>query len=99
MGLKTSKNIHCRAIFWFFPSVFVATLFFLSRHSFSVTTQFLCHEAIENFIRFKERDTNLIGEGLHNPVYGGKNSSVLRNGYEVLEKKNNQILKRARFYK
>ena len=36
---------------------------------------------------------------MHFPVYGGKNSSVLRNGSEVLKKKNNQILKRVRFYK
>ena len=54
---------------------------------------------IENFIKFEGRDTNYIGEGLHFLVYGGKNSSVLRNGCEVLKKKNNQILKRARFYK
>ena len=54
---------------------------------------------IENFIRFEGRDTNYIGEGLHFPVYRGKNSSVLRNGCEVLKKKNNQILKRAKFYK
>ena len=54
---------------------------------------------IENFIRFEGRDTNYIGEGLHFPVYGGKNSSVLRNGCEVLKNKNNQILKRTKFYK
>ena len=54
---------------------------------------------IENFIRFEGRDTNYIGEGLHYPVYGGKNFSVLRNGCEVLKKKNNQILKNAKFYK
>ena len=54
---------------------------------------------IENFIRFEGRDTNYIGEGLHFPVYGGKNSSVLINGCEVLKKKNNQIIKRVRFYK
>ena len=54
---------------------------------------------IENFIRFEGRDTNYIEEGLHYPVYGGKNSSVLRNGCEVLKNKNNQILKNAKFYK
>ena len=54
---------------------------------------------IENFIRFERRDTNYIGEGLHYPIYGGRNSSVLRKGCEVLKKKNNQILKRAKFYK
>ena len=54
---------------------------------------------IENFIRFEGQDTNYIGEGFHFPVYGSKNSSVLRNGYEVLKKKNNQILKRVKFYK
>ena len=32
-------------------------------------------------------------------VYGGKQTLVLRNGCEVLEKKNNQILKRVRSYK
>ena len=36
---------------------------------------------------------------MYNPVYGGNNSSVLRDGFEVLKKKNNQILKRVRFYK
>ena len=36
---------------------------------------------------------------MHYLVYGGKNSSVLRNGCEVLKKKNNQILKSAKFYK
>ena len=37
--------------------------------------------------------------GLCCPVYGGKQTSVLRNGCKVLEKKNNQILKKVRFYK
>ena len=36
---------------------------------------------------------------MHFPVYGVKNSSDLRNGCEVLRKKNNQILKRVMFYK
>ena len=54
---------------------------------------------IENFIRFEGRDINYIGEGLHYPVHGGKNSSVLRNRCEVLKKKNNKILKSAKFYK
>ena len=36
---------------------------------------------------------------MHFPVYGVKNSSVLRIGCEVLRKKNNQILNRVRFYK
>ena len=36
---------------------------------------------------------------MHSPIYGGKNSSVIRNDCEVLKKKNNQILKRAKFYK
>ena len=54
---------------------------------------------IENFIRFEGRDIDYIGERLHFPVYGGKNSSVLRNGCELLKKKNNQILKIVRFYK
>ena len=54
---------------------------------------------IENFIRFEGRDTNYIGEGLHYLVYGGKNSSVLGDGCEVLKNKKNQILKSAKFYK
>ena len=37
--------------------------------------------------------------GLCYLVYGGKQTSVLRNGCEILEKKNNQILKRVNFYK
>ena len=36
---------------------------------------------------------------MHFPVYGVNNSSVLRIGCEVLRKKNNQSLKRVRFYK
>ena len=36
---------------------------------------------------------------MHCPVYGGRNSLVLRNGCELLKKKNNQIIKRIRFYK
>ena len=48
---------------------------------------------IENFIRLEGRDTDYIGEGLHYPVYGGKNSSVLRNGCEVLKKKTQSNLK------
>ena len=35
--------------------------------------------------------------GLCFPIYGGKHTLVLRNGFEVLEKKNNQILKRVIF--
>ena len=35
--------------------------------------------------------------GLCYPVYGGKHTSVLRNGCEVLEKTNNKILKRVKF--
>ena len=37
--------------------------------------------------------------GLCYLVYGGKQTLVLRNGYEVLKRKNNQILKGVRFYK
>ena len=33
------------------------------------------------------------------PIYEGKQTSVLRNGCEVLENKNNQILKRIISYK
>ena len=33
------------------------------------------------------------------PIYGGKQTSVLRNGCEVLENKNIQILKRIISYK
>ena len=39
--------------------------------------------------------TNYIGEGLHCPVYGGNNSSVLGIGCEVLERKNTQFLERG----
>ena len=37
--------------------------------------------------------------GLCCPVYEGKQTLVLRNGCEVLKKKNDQILKRVRSYK
>ena len=38
---------------------------------------------------------NQIGEGLQDPVYGGKNSLVLRSEYEVLKRKNTLFLERG----
>ena len=38
-------------------------------------------------------DIIYFGEGLHYPVYGGKQSPVLRDGCEVLRRKNSRILK------
>ena len=49
------------------------------------------NQGIENFIIFEGRDTNYIEEGLQNPVYRGKNSSVLRFGCEILKWKNTQL--------
>ena len=43
--------------------------------------------------------TDYFQRGLCYPIYGGKHTSVLRYGCEVLERKHNQIFKRVRFYK
>ena len=53
----------------------------------------------ENFAQLAYCGTNYIGEGLHYPIYGGKQFPVLRDGCEVLRRKNNQILKRIKSYK
>ena len=47
----------------------------------------------ENFAQLADCGTNCIGECLHYPVYGSKQFLVLRDGYEVMRRKNNQILK------
>ena len=48
----------------------------------------------ENSTQLAKYGTNYIVEGLHYPVYGGKLIPVLRDGCEVLRRKNGQILKR-----
>ena len=53
----------------------------------------------ENSAQLADCGSDYFEGGLYCPVYGGKQTSVLRNGCEVLEKKNNQILKRVRSYK
>ena len=53
----------------------------------------------ENSAQLEDCGFDYFERGLRCPIYGGKQTSVLRNGCEVLEKKNNQILKRVRFYK
>ena len=42
------------------------------------------------------RGINYIREGLHYPVYGGKQFLVLSDGCQVLRRKNSQILKRIK---
>ena len=53
----------------------------------------------ENSAQLVDCGTNYIGEGLHYLVYGGKKFPVLRDGCEVLRRKNSQILKRIKPYK
>ena len=53
----------------------------------------------ENFSQLADCDTNYIREGLHYTVYGGKQFPFLRDGCEVLRRKNSQILKRIKSYK
>ena len=53
----------------------------------------------ENSAQLVDCGMNYFEGGLCYPVYEGKQTSVLRNGCEVLKRKNNQILKRVRFYK
>ena len=53
----------------------------------------------ENFSQLANCGTNYIGDGLHYSVYGGKQFQVLRDGCEVLRRKNSQILKRIKSYK
>ena len=54
---------------------------------------------MENSAQLAYYGTNYFEGGLCYPAYGGKQTSVLRNGSEVLERENKQILKRVRFYK
>ena len=54
-------------------------------------TKILIKES-ENFTQLADCGTDYIGEGLHYPVYGGKQFPVQRYGYEVLRRKNSQIL-------
>ena len=54
---------------------------------------------MENSSQLADCGIDYIEGGLCYPMYGGKQTSVLRNGCEVLETKNNKILKRVGFYK
>ena len=54
---------------------------------------------MENSAQLADCGINYFDGGLCYPVYGGKKTSILRHGCEVLKRKNNQILKRVRFYK
>ena len=47
----------------------------------------------KNFCLIDGLDIIYFGEGLHYPVYGDKQFPVLRDGCEVLKRKNSQILK------
>ena len=51
----------------------------------------------ENSTRLADYSIDYFEGGLCYPVYQGKQTSVLRNGCGVLEKKNNLILKRVKF--
>ena len=53
----------------------------------------------ENSTQLENCGIDYFEGGLCYSVYGSKQTSVLRNGCEVLEKKNNQILKKVKFYK
>ena len=53
----------------------------------------------ENSAQLADYGIDYFDGGLCCPVYGGKQTSILRNGCEVLQKKNNQILKRFKSYK
>ena len=50
---------------------------------------------MEIFIINEGWGVNQIREGLQYPVYGGKNSPVLRFGYEVLKRKNIKSYKKG----
>ena len=50
---------------------------------------------MEIFIKNEGWGVNQIGEGLQYPVYGGKNSPVLRYRYEVMKRKNTKILEKG----
>ena len=51
----------------------------------------------ENSTKLVDYSIDYFEGGLCYPVYEGKQTSVLRNDCEVLEKKNNKILKRVKF--
>ena len=51
----------------------------------------------ENSAQLVDCGIDYFEERLCYPVSGGKQTSVLRNGCEVLKKKNNHILKRVKF--
>ena len=53
----------------------------------------------ENSAQLAYCGTNYMTEGLHYSVYRGKQFPVLRDGCEVLRRKNSQILKRIKSYK
>ena len=53
----------------------------------------------ENSAQLADCGIDYFEGGLCYLVYRGKQTSVLRNGCEVLKRKNNQILKGVRFYK
>ena len=63
-----------------------------------VLTKILIKER-ENSAQLADCGIDYFEGGLCYPIYRGKQTSVLRNGCEVLEKKNNQILKRVGSYK
>ena len=63
-----------------------------------VLTKILIKEN-ENSAKLVDSGINYFEGGLCYPVYGGKQTSVLTNGCEELKRKNNQILKRVKFYK
>ena len=50
----------------------------------------------ENSTQLADCGVDYFEGGLYYPVYGGKQTSVLRNDCEVLEKKNDEILKRVK---
>ena len=55
---------------------------------------------MEVFIRSVGWGVNQIGEGLRYPIYGGKNSLVLRSEHEVVKKeKYLNLRKRVTYYK
>ena len=53
----------------------------------------------ENSAQLADCGIDYFEGGLCYPVYGDKQTSVLRNGCEELEKEKNQVLKRVKFYK
>ena len=62
----------------------------IERNNFNVLAEILINGRNNSFL-IDGRDIIYFGEGFHDPVYGGKQFSVLRDGCEVLRKKNCQI--------